>query len=60
MDPKFLTLAQVQAIQHDQMIRYGGSFGIRDLSLLESAVETPKATFGGQFLHEDLYSMAAA
>lgn len=34
--------------------------GIRDLGLLLSAIEMPKATFGGQFLHEDIFAMSAA
>lgn len=42
---KFLSVTQVLAI-HDLMIRrFGGSFVIRGLGLVESAVERPKATF---------------
>jgi death-on-curing protein len=40
--------------------RYGGGLGIRDMGLLESALAMPKATFGGEFLHGDIYEMAAA
>jgi death-on-curing protein len=40
--------------------RYGGSTGIRDVGLLQSAVAMPQASFGGEFLHKDLYEMAAA
>ena len=32
----------------------------RDMGLLESAVAQPQATFGGEFLHKDLFEMAAA
>ncbi len=39
---------------------YGGEHGVRDLGLLESAVAQPRATFGGNFLHKDLFEMAAA
>jgi death-on-curing protein len=39
---------------------YGGSLGVRDVGLLQSALEMPRAMFGGQFLHEDLFEMAAA
>lgn len=60
MDPRFLTLRRVIAIHEDQIARYGGSAGIRDIGLLQSAIAIPKATFGGKYLHEDLYMMAAA
>ena len=39
---------------------YGGSDGIRDKGLLESAVSTPQASFGDQFLHSDIFHMAGA
>jgi len=50
----------VQSIHEDQIQRYGGSFGIRDMGLLESAVAMPQAGFGGQYFHTDLFEMAAA
>lgn len=56
----FLTLAEVIEIQRDQITRYGGQTGIRDLDLLLSALAVPEATFGGEFLHKDLFEMAAA
>ena len=59
-DPLFLTLAEVIEIQTDQIGRYGGQAGLRDLGLLESALSQPEATFAGAWLHQDLYSMAAA
>lgn len=39
---------------------YGGRSGIRDISLLSSAVAMPYAAFKKQFLHADLFEMAAA
>lgn len=60
MEPEFLTLEEVVAIQRDQIERYGGSLGVRDWGLLKSAVAMPAAMFGGQFLHADLLEMAAA
>ena len=59
-EPRFLTLAEVLEIHSDQIERYGGSQGLRDLGLLQSAVSMPAATFCAQFLHEDLHAMAAA
>lgn len=60
MDPEFLDLADVLLIHEEQLARYGGSAGLRDQGLLESAIAMPEATFGGAFVHEDLFAMAAA
>ncbi len=43
-----------------QLERFGGGAGLRDCGLLESAVAQPQATFGGEFVHNDLFAMAAA
>ena len=59
-DPVFLTLGEVIEIHRDQIERYGGDPGIRDLVLLQSALATPVAGFGGRYLHTDLFEMAAA
>ncbi len=56
----FLTLDEVIALHADQIERYGGRPGIRDLGLLQSALGTPSATFEERFLHEGLHEMAAA
>lgn len=60
MEPEFLELTEVLTIHADQIERYGGDASIRDAGLLESAVAMPRATFGGEFLHRDLFEMAAA
>lgn len=60
MEPLFLTLSEVVAIHRDQIERYGGSQGVRDWGLLQSAVAMPAAAFGGQYLHGDLCEMSAA
>lgn len=60
MIPKFLRLAEVLAIHQDQIARYGGAAGIRDIDLLKSALGMPPATYGGEFLHTDIYEMAAS
>jgi death-on-curing protein len=59
-DILFLTLAEVIDIHADQIERYGGSHGVRDMNLLSSAVAMPSASFGGDYLHADIYEMAAA
>lgn len=56
----FLTLETVLLIHQEALACFGGLDGIRDYELLESAIEQPRATFGGQFLHEDAFAMAAA
>jgi len=60
MEPIFLTLEEVIEIHADQITRYGGTAGIQDIMLLQSAVATPQAGFGDQYLHADLFEMAAA
>jgi death on curing protein len=60
MEPVFLSLDEVLEIHEQQIERYGGSAGLRDVAGLESAVATPQATFGGEFLHTSIPAMAAA
>ena len=59
-DTLFLTLAEMVEIHADQIHRYGGQAGVRDLGLLESALAQPQASFAGAWLHKDHYEMAAA
>ena len=60
MKPAFLSLDEVLALHADQISRYGGEAGVRDLGLLKSALAMPQARFGGQWLHPTLHEMAAA
>lgn len=39
---------------------YGGDEAVHDIGLVESAIAQPHASFGGNYLHEDVASMAAA
>ena len=59
-DTLFLTLAEAIEIHADQIHRYGGQAGLRDLALLESALAQPEASFAGEWLHQDRFEMAAA
>jgi death-on-curing protein len=59
-EPLFLTLDEVLAIHADQIRRYGGSHGVRDVGILGSALAMPQASFGGVRLHASLAEMAAA
>lgn len=57
---RYLNIARVLFI-HDQMVkRFGGSLGIRDLGLIESAVARPQASFGDQDLYISIFDKAAA
>lgn len=51
----YLTVIDVLAIHHDQIERYGGSHGIRDAGLLESALYRPRSGY-----YPDLIAEAAA
>ncbi len=59
-EPTFLTVDDVLQIHEEQLACYGGADGIRDRGLLESAVAMPQASFGGDFVHANLFTMAAA
>jgi death-on-curing protein len=58
--PDFLSLEDVLFLHSQQVDSYGGHRGIRDGGLLDSALAQPQAMFEGQFLHRDIYEMAAA
>lgn len=60
MSLTFLGLDEVLRIHADQIARYGGAEGVRDLGLLESAVAAAQASFSGSYLHGTLPEMAAA
>lgn len=60
MQPEFLEVEDILLIHADQLERYGGLAGLRDHGLLVSAVSMPRSTYGGEFLHGDLFAMAAA
>ncbi len=59
-EPIFLTLGEVLEIHQDQMRRYGGGSGMRDLDLLKSALAMPQAGMGKEYFHADMVEMAAA
>lgn len=53
-------MEEVLFLHEEQLARYGGAGGVRDLGLLESAVATPQATFDGKLVHSDPFAIAAA
>ena len=56
---KFLTLSELLLILEDQIRNYGGTYGVRDINLLSSAIYIPKSSFNGKYLHETIPAMAA-
>ncbi len=59
-NPFYISIEVVLEIHQRQLRDFGGSDGIRNRPGLESAVETPKATFDGQDLYSTIFSKAAA
>ena len=57
---KYLYPKQVLYLYQRIIQQTGGTMGLRDEGLLESAVYRPHASFGGQDLYPDLFSKAAA
>jgi death-on-curing protein len=56
----YLTVEVVREIHAEAIGQFGGSAGIRELALLESAVAAPQASFGGESVYKDLVEVAAA
>lgn len=57
---KYLSITQVLYI-HDRAVKeFGGSAGVRDLGLVESAVARPKSSFDGNDLYTSVLDKAAA
>jgi len=56
----YITLDTVLAIHDDMIEKYGGSHGIRDLGLIQSAIARPQSSFGGDDLYPNVFNKAAA
>ncbi|HWA85123.1 MAG TPA: type II toxin-antitoxin system death-on-curing family toxin [Opitutus sp.] len=56
----FLTVALVREVHAEAIAVFGGSDGLRDEALLESAVAAPQATFGGTSVYSSIEEVAAA
>jgi death on curing protein len=57
---RHLTVEAVRAIHAEVLSAHGGSAGLRDAALLESAVAAPQASFGGKALIDEPVAIAAA
>ncbi|MEA5451262.1 type II toxin-antitoxin system death-on-curing family toxin [Leptolyngbya sp. CCNP1308] len=60
LTPRFLDVEAVLRLHARQIERFGGTAGVRDAGLLDSALAQPQATFGGELLHPTLAEQAAA
>jgi len=58
MNFRYLTVNEVLLLHKKIIEQSGGSDGVRDLSLLESAISQPRMTFDGQDLYPDIAEKA--
>ena len=58
--PLFLDLDHALRLHRSLLEHYGGTDGVRDMGLLQSAIAMPQAAYGGEYLHGDIFEMAAA
>ena len=56
----FLSLDEVLGIHHEEVEKFGGSHGVRDLNLLDSALQRPQSSFMGEDLYSTVFDKAAA
>jgi len=56
----YLTIDEVLFIHEIMISLYGGRGDIHDFTMLHSAIERPKATFGGKDLYPTIFEKAAA
>jgi death-on-curing protein len=57
---RLLTLGEALEIYRRVMQQSGGTYGVRDLGALQSALAQPRMTFGGQELYPSIVDKAAA
>jgi death on curing protein len=59
LEPSFLSLEDILFIHQQEIQISGGEPNIRDQYGIKACVDAPKASFGGEYLH-DLFGMAAS
>ena len=57
---RFLTLTEILELHRRVIEQSGGSSGIRDLGMLESALAQPRMAFGGQDLYPTIIEKTSA
>ncbi|HEX4413974.1 MAG TPA: type II toxin-antitoxin system death-on-curing family toxin [Lacipirellulaceae bacterium] len=58
--PRFLSTDEALTLHETGIDAYGGSYEIRDVGLLDSALALPRQGIGGEYVHEFPFEMAAA
>ena len=57
---RYFTIEDVLRLHELSIEQFGGSPGVRDQGLLEAAIAMPQSAFGGEELHSEIESKAAA
>lgn len=60
MDTRFISLKSALYFHSEQIKEHGGSHGVRDMHLLNSALAQPEMGFGNEYLHKTIFDKAAA
>jgi death-on-curing protein len=55
-----ILLEDILELHNKSILDFGGSHGVRDLGLVESAIARPFQTFGGDELYKNIFEKAAA
>lgn len=55
----FLSKKQILLLHYTVIEKYGGSHGIRDEGLLDSALEMAKSGFGNEYFHKSIFNKAS-
>lgn len=59
-EPRFLSLKEILTLHETAIDAHGGSHGVRDHGLLDSAIAMPRQAMQGEYIHEFPFGMAAA
>jgi len=57
---KIISIKQILVLHEFELVKHGGSSGLRDIGMLKSAVARPFATFGGEDLYPGVFMKCAA
>lgn len=57
---RYLSVQELLVIHSEIIDQTGGLHGVRDIGLLQSIAEKPRARFGGRELHKGIFLKAAA
>lgn len=58
--PRFLSIDEALTLHETAVLQHGGATGLRDRGTLDSALAQARQAFGGAFVHEFPFGMAAA